>query len=439
MQTNPPSTLPNLNPKSSRTPIAWAIHYIQNNDLANLENILGTILNTQLEEFTLFRIADKLFQVAAKYNRQGSVPIILKAFDSVEDVIGTRGGDMNYKVLFLTRMFGQNLFEDDIVKFIIKSLRNTVEQAPEFAQEEDIQLYEYDDLVTNLLEAGNTTWIFDALNRAERIFGEQSADFYRDFYNFLKEKGEEYIDSHLGSFISERHSETNEFQAIPSWVQNFEDELPHERDYDMDEIEKEYEEETATEVDQIYATESIETLIGRAIEGFKSMGITEESLKQIKENLQRDLQTKSTEQWHELLDEAIFQEQRRKMVQDIVLFRLYGPAHPIANQHLNTEYISDRFGGCRMFLCDLFDHDDEDEELVYDWFKGSCDYCHKRIRVRWHAVRLPKLTGGWKNCYCSWECTRSDLRGQDLAAAPLIDNFENSLLEKGIQDRLPDD
>lgn len=66
-------------------------------------------------------------------------------------------------------------------------------------------------------------------------------------------------------------------------------------------------------------------------------------------------------------------------------------------------------GGYRMFPCNIFDYDSEDEE-EFDWFDpydlghGNCLKCGLRIRFRWWSVRIPTPKGGWKGCYCSWEC-----------------------------------
>ena len=240
----------------------------------------------------------------------------------------------------------------------------------------------------------------------------------------------------MGIFIDNRYGETNEFATVPTWVRNFTDtdEIPFEDYYSIDELYDDIEEYIEQEVKNIYETTSIEELIVMATEGFKSMGVEDESIKEIQNKLKKDLESKTEKQWHELLDDAIYQEQRRTLVKDLQLFRLYGPAHPIANQHLDTDYLSENLVDVDV-LCDLYDHDDEDETLIIDWFNGSCDYRRKRIRVRWHAVRLPKLTGGWIGCFCSWDCVSKSLTQSQLTSAPLIELFKTSIEEKGIQDR----
>lgn len=111
---------------------------------------------------------------------------------------------------------------------------------------------------------------------------------------------------------------------------------------------------------------------------------------------------------------------------DIGLFRLFGPANP----HQNTTYPIDTptrkcslYGGCRMLLCRCYadtrlfaDEDADIGDIEYetqglsnpftdrDWFSGNCDKCGQIIRRKSWAVRKPVGSGGWKGCYCDWDC-----------------------------------
>lgn len=70
-------------------------------------------------------------------------------------------------------------------------------------------------------------------------------------------------------------------------------------------------------------------------------------------------------------------------------------------------------GPCRMLQCECFECDD-DEDNLYDkeeglsWFKGECDSCGNKILDLSHAIRFPNYEGGWKGCYCSFECLEDD-------------------------------
>ena len=121
------------------------------------------------------------------------------------------------------------------------------------------------------------------------------------------------------------------------------------------------------------------------------------------------------------------------------MYQIFGPANPLIDQDLTLNTPSSKYGGCRMFLCDVFDYSEE-YERVEDWFQGVCDQCHKRIRHRWHAVRKPRVHGGWVGGFCSWDCARIAIHWDgdepNLLAHELINIFEKKTLEIGIQERV---
>ncbi|GAH66577.1 unnamed protein product, partial [marine sediment metagenome] len=82
------------------------------------------------------------------------------------------------------------------------------------------------------------------------------------------------------------------------------------------------------------------------------------------------------------------------------LFQIYGPANPLIDQDLTLPGPSNKYGGCRMFLCDVFDYNEE-FDILEDWFTGACEECHLRIRKRWDSIRRPRPLGGWQGVYCS--------------------------------------
>ena len=128
---------------------------------------------------------------------------------------------------------------------------------------------------------------------------------------------------------------------------------------------------------------------------------------------------------------------QQMLAKDQVLFRIFGPANPLVDQDLTLPGRSNKYGGCRMFLCDVFDYDDEFDYMM-DWFTGVCQQCHLRIRHRWYAVRMPGSHGGWTGCYCNWKCVREDVyEGDepDLLTDELVSIFEANINNIGIQDR----
>lgn len=101
---------------------------------------------------------------------------------------------------------------------------------------------------------------------------------------------------------------------------------------------------------------------------------------------------------------------------ELTVFRLLGPLNAFtADANPSAEdCICSHYGGCRMFACNEFEYDEDDEELVEqegveDWFTGNCEHCFLAIPNRVWCVRRPLLSGGWKGCYCSWQCVREGI------------------------------
>lgn len=135
------------------------------------------------------------------------------------------------------------------------------------------------------------------------------------------------------------------------------------------------------------------------------------------------------------------------------VFRVYGPVNP----YLDTDFSNLRneetgeldvnliFGGARMFTDMALEYEPETGVPLDDWFTGYCLQCSKRIRSYHHAVREPVLKGGWRGCYCTWDCVRETIRldaEQDTDAynmyvlqMALIKEMENAINDIGIQDR----
>jgi len=117
--------------------------------------------------------------------------------------------------------------------------------------------------------------------------------------------------------------------------------------------------------------------------------------------------------------------------------RVFGPA----NRFIDKNCVSNpnKNGPCRMLEC-LCREVDEQDVYIYDsceWFNGSCaSYkCSRKIRDRSHCVRIPLEGGGWKGCYCSFECMSDCLPFRDEDMNFRIETMKASLHEDGIMDR----
>ena len=162
-------------------------------------------------------------------------------------------------------------------------------------------------------------------------------------------------------------------------------------------------------------------------------------------------------------------EMRSALQEDPELFRIFGPCNTRLGCDLSADHPCASHGGCRMFLCqcsEAWDDDEEDDSGLYAadraggfrlmaWFRGSCDFCFRRIASPYHALRRPLLAGGWQGTFCSGECLRdfvqAGLRRVDGAqcaegrCVPLANDdpevvvvrlLEEEVMATGIQDRL---
>jgi hypothetical protein len=79
------------------------------------------------------------------------------------------------------------------------------------------------------------------------------------------------------------------------------------------------------------------------------------------------------------------------------------------------------------------------------WFTGNCDYCNRKIRHYWYAVRKPVINGGWEGCFCSWKHVRKSLPIipneflERFAPSTIVERmilyFENEIAKVGVYER----
>lgn len=106
-------------------------------------------------------------------------------------------------------------------------------------------------------------------------------------------------------------------------------------------------------------------------------------------------------------------------------------------------------GGCRVMTC--YQHENWDpitESVIFEdpteekgalvsleWFQGDCQNCHRIIRKKCYAVRLPIESGGWRGCYCSFRCMREQTESARDVRHRMIDWFEDMYNRFGVYDR----
>lgn len=129
---------------------------------------------------------------------------------------------------------------------------------------------------------------------------------------------------------------------------------------------------------------------------------------------------------------------------DYIHFLTYGPnnvPHDLKVKRHNSDLPCMKSGGCRMFLClccESIDDNEDEEDVLHreDWFKGRCGVCSRIIERRHYAIRRPLPMGGWRGCFCSFECLNEDVNDpEDLVTPILISILTEFLFKIGIQER----
>lgn len=108
--------------------------------------------------------------------------------------------------------------------------------------------------------------------------------------------------------------------------------------------------------------------------------------------------------------------------------RIWGPLNAGDGICSNSE------GPCRMLYCNCY-RDTEEEVPDTDWFTGRCDYCQVRLLDPSHAVRAPMEDGGWRGCFCDFNCIRKSDEIELEYDRFLLTTAETIIKEFGIIDR----
>lgn len=298
--------------------------------------------------------------------------------------------------------------------------------------------YTFVELIDELSGMDSSSDIAVACGRANDVYGQQSYETYQ----LLKEKAIENGNFIVEEFATDKMTETAPYAPRPLYIKNylkdyypqFENRLPKEAElYNIADV------ESKKEVNVDIVMPSDDEAVSMLTEGLQNLGIAISEIERARKIIRDEIQNEDRKK--ELLLPILKERREKALEADRLLFWTFGPSNPLLNQNLNLDTPSARYGGARLFLFELFDYDEENDYLA-DWFTGSCLQCLLRIRNRWEAVRKPVAMGGWKNCYCSFDCVRKDheeteIREDkiDILTTKLIDAFEKTVNAIGIQDR----
>lgn len=376
--------------------IQLSILYIKNNDIDQLTKSLDVM---PLEKVKNPEILLELFlSVSAGYNRPKIAKIILNRWNVIypED----------QQIPMLSRLFLINRINLPTLSFIVSSHK----------------MFTYVELINDLTNFDSSPSIITACRKADKIFGQQSYHTYKILVdNATKVENDKVVDH-----MTYNMEKVAPYAPVATWVKNYlkEDLMTESALYNW--------------VDQYMKIEPMKIPSENEIVELLLQGLADQGISVLEEEKSRKfLQQLPMEKKLELIKPVMEAKKSEKIHDDVLLFRTYGPSNPLIDQDLTGDNINNKYGGCRMFLCNVFDYDEE-FDYVEDWFTGACQECHLRIKYRWHSVRVPRPHGGWVGSYCSWKCARESLVRPDLLTRELINIYDKQFNEIGIQDRLPD-
>jgi hypothetical protein len=390
-----------MEPSDALKAIQLAIVYIKDDNIEGLGKVLDIMPLDQLREESDVLLSTFL-SVCAGYDRPDAARLVLEAWK----VIYPEGEQIQLK----SRLFMMNEINVPTLAFVALMDKD----------------YTYIELMDDLMAADNSEEVVSACSKADQVFGTQPYSTY----DIVRQHSEELGNWRVEGYAIASMEEIAPYAPKPEWVQNYTKGplLPESELYVPETGEVPFELPTDDE--------AVEMLT----KGLTQLGISVDDLNMAEDTLRQRLSISTRAEKIGLLKPIMENQAQEIMGGDLALFRLFGPANPLVNQDLTRPGKSNMYGGCRMFLCDVFDYDEEDH-YVKDWFDGVCGICHLRIPHHWYAVRKPRDHGGWIGCYCSWECVRNSIleyeEEPDLLAHELINIFEREIYDKGIQDRLP--
>lgn len=392
--------------------VGLTIESIKNDDLKVLDKCLKIMPIEKLVDKS-DNLLSTFLSLSAGYNRGDAAKMILERWHVTYPD--------NDKITMMTRLFLKISINIETLTFLANIHKD----------------FTFLELMDELSEWDCSADVVTACGRADTIYGKQPLDVYKT----VRSKAIEFKNYLVEEYMIDKIVEYSDYAKVPSYVKNYigdyisEYKNRYPKEKELNEL---ADKDSKREIKE-YVYPSEEEAIKLLTEGLESFGISIVEIEEAKEVIRKELSNE--ERKKELLDPILKNESERELTSDRLLFWTFGPNNPLVNQNLNLNTPSAKYGGCRMFLCDLFDYDEENDYLA-DWFIGSCEQCLSKIKHRWHAVRQPRETGGWIGCFCSWECVDNfivDLETAEGQLKPivhdLISAFEKKTREIGIQER----
>lgn len=391
------------------------INSIKDDNLDLLDRALRIIPLEKMDDKHELLLA-KFLGLCAGFNRDEASRMILERWKVIYPE--------NEKISLFSRLFMKLVINTSTLSYLASTHKD----------------FTYVELIDELAEWDSSENVITGCSRAEEIYGQQPYETYK----MLRDRAIELGNFRVEEYLYDKIVEVSPFAEKPEYVKNymstyfteFKDRLPTQEE--LNEI-AEKESQKETDVSDIILPDD-DRAVELMTEGLSSLGISIGEIDRAKEFLKKEI-SGSEEKKRELLTPILKNMKEQDLDTDRLLFWIYNASNPLVNQDLTLDTPSAKFGGGRLFLCDLFDYN-FDEGYLEDWFLGYCQECMLRIRHRHYSVRMPRPHGGWTGCFCSFDCVRKRLEfieatkaEPDLLTHALIDGFDKKLQEVGIQDR----
>lgn len=382
-----------------------------------MEDIKNALINYDIEKFN--KLINELDKTII-YNDKD-----LSIFKSLFDICFKYNRTDEFKILY-DKWTLPDLFQD--FSLILWMFINVNFTSKELKFACDILDYSYVDIVDELIYYDSNYEILLAMKKCDEIFEKQS----NETYGYLMDLANVENNSEVFNYLIDKFVAGSDYAQTPEWIKDFtnnnmptEDEIDRKRLINI--------KITIEDVNKLSLDEMIKLLTASG----KELGLTEDTIEQSKEYFRKIIPSMDDKEKYMLMKDILKIKKYNEEQDNIDSFRLYGPDNPL----VETSYSELKDRRSRMFYCNYFDFD-EDEQEFYDWFIGFCEICYKRIKYRWYAVRLPLPHGGFRGCYCSHQCLqdavtkREEDRGEpDMALRIMVDDMISDLKKYGIQQR----
>ncbi len=340
-----------------------------------------------------------LIESARVHNRVNVVSTIMDSWSAVYPDIEN--------IPFYSYLYTNYRFKGDTMRFIAKAYPTIT----------------YLEVMSDLTKGDDSDATTEACLKLDYVYGPQALKTYQFLLKLAEKRGPGDIDSNVAIYnhMASKIKEIGEYADIPKWVNNKLEEVPSVLDLKPPKDEPKF------------TLPSDDEIVDLIVENLSKAGLAFAQIDQQETGVRKMLSTMVKAEKMEIVKPILEYGYNSAKQGDEYLFRVLGPAN------LGTESSNANYGGDRMFTCDLYDYDEEDD-IVIDWFTGACDVCFKRIRERWHAVRMPRpgTGGGWRGQYCTWKCCRDavvELDDVEILTFSMIDIYEKYMNDIGIQER----